>query len=533
MPAGALYLKYRPQTFAEVEGQAHITQTLKNAIALGRVAHAYLLTGPRGTGKTTTARLLAKAINCVSQDAVKPCNVCAVCRAINEDRLLDLIEIDAATHTGADHMRDLREKADFRPTDASFKVYIIDEVHMLSTAAFNALLKILEEPPPHVVFILATTDPQKIPATVLSRVQRFDFRRLTLPEITARLNEISQKEGLKVEAAAIELIARQATGAMRDAISLLDQMRAYGNEITLAQVRDLLGAGSHEMVRDFVASLSASNVAGGLTIIGQAIDGGADPRQLAREIVEYLRGLLLIQAGSGGALSLTSDDFAEMEEVATKFTPDSLIHAIRLFNQAAFELKSSASPTLPLEIAFVEATLNQGSVARPAWPTATTEVKGKGVVTESSAPAPVVRKPSTEKKPRPDESEVLAAAPAGPVSIEAVRSNWNRILAQVRPKDKMIEALLRNAELIKVDGDQLILGFPHAFHAERFEKQPNGKAIVESAMDQVFHQKVRVKCIQSPKMARLKAVEEDPLIRAAVNQLGAQITEIHDQEVSK
>ncbi len=278
--AQALYLKYRPRTFEEIEGQEHIRTTLKNALTLGRISHAYLFTGPRGTGKTTTARVLSKAVNCLSDQADKPCNRCAVCQAINDDRLLDLIEIDAASNTGVDDIRDLRDKVDFRPGEAKYKVYIIDEVHMLSTAAFNALLKTLEEPPPHVIFVLATTDPQKIPATVISRVQRFDFRRLTLKEIIARLTEIAAKEKLQVEPAAIELIARQATGAMRDAISLLDQLTAYGGErITLAQVQGLLGAASSQSVGDVVARLAEKDVAQGLALI--ASDGGCRRRSKA------------------------------------------------------------------------------------------------------------------------------------------------------------------------------------------------------------------------------------------------------------
>src|SRR5712692_560105 len=191
MPAQALYLKYRPRTFGDVEGQEHVTHTLQNAIALGRVAHAYLFAGPRGTGKTTIARILAKAVNCLSEKDEKPDNTSAICRAINEDRMLDLIEIDAASNTSVDDVRDLRDKVDFRPGESKYKVYIVDEAHMMSNAAFNALLKTLEEPPPHVIFILATTDPQKIPLTITSRVQRFDFRRLTLSEIMERLKEIA------------------------------------------------------------------------------------------------------------------------------------------------------------------------------------------------------------------------------------------------------------------------------------------------------------------------------------------------------
>jgi len=537
MPAQALYLKYRPRTFAEVEGQEHVTTTLKNALALGRIAHAYLFAGPRGTGKTTIARILAKAVNCLSGNTDKPCNVCAVCQAINEERMLDLIEIDAASNTSVEDVRDLRDKVDFRPGEAKFKVYIIDEVHMLSNAAFNALLKTLEEPPPHVIFVLATTDPQKIPATVISRVQRFDFRRLTLPEITSRLKEIAAKENLKVEPAAIELIARQATGAMRDAISLLDQLTAYGSdEITLAQVQGLLGAASHQMVGDLVARLAEKDVAQGLALIANAVDSGADPRQLAREIVEYLRGLLLMKVGSGDALTLTTEAQAEMNERAGQFSADQLVRAIRLFNQAGFELRTSAHPTLPLEIALVEATLEEATAPRPATPVVpppsprraptTSNPKPESRATPAAKSAPPA--PATDATVAPASAETDSPQAAKTLTVDALREGWARVLARVRPYNKMAEALLRDAEPVKVEGELVVLGFYYQGHVERFEKQVNAKVMIENALAEIFQQKCRVKCVLSPRKARLKAVEEDPLIRAAVNQMGAQITEIHE-----
>ncbi|MEW5718842.1 MAG: DNA polymerase III subunit gamma/tau [Chloroflexota bacterium] len=533
MPAQAFYLKYRPRTFDDIEGQAHIRTTLKNALALNRIAHAYLFTGPRGTGKTTTARVLAKAVNCLSEKDAKPCNECAVCQAINDERMLDLIEIDAASNTSVEDIRDLRDKVDFRPGEAKYKVYIIDEVHMLSTAAFNALLKTLEEPPPHVIFILATTDPQKIPATVISRVQRFDFRRLTLPEISSRLAEIAKQENLKVEPAAIELIARQATGAMRDAISLLDQLTAYGSdEITLAQVQGLLGAASSQIVGELVARLAEKNIAQGLALIANAVDSGADPRQLAREIVEYLRGLLLIKSGSGDALTLTAEAQTEMAQRAGQFSADQLVRAIRLFNQAAYELRTSAHPTLPLEIALVEATLEH--------------------VAASQVPAPLTAPPPRRTSPPPPKPEARAAPPAktappsAPVAapqtdpnpapinatnlltLEIVQGQWTNVLARVKQLNRNAEALLRSAaEPIKVEGDVIVLGFQYQVHAEKFEKEQKWKETVERSLDQVLQRKCRVKCMLAPERAKRKAVEQDPLIRTAINQLGAEITGIH------
>ena len=275
----ALYLKYRPQTFEEVVGQEPIMRTLRNALRQGKIRHAYLFTGPRGTGKTTTARLLAKAVNCQAPEGERPCNACAICVAINEGRLLDLIEIDAASNRGIDEIRDIREKVGFRPNEGRFKVYVLDEAHMLTEPAFNALLKTLEEPPPHVIFALVTTDPHKIPATIASRCQRFDFRRISLQAIANRLAYIADREAIAVEPAALELIARQGTGAMRDAISLLDQLGSYGTEITLDQVQMVLGTVASEAAGDLVSCLAQGDVAGGLDQINRTLGDGLDPRQ--------------------------------------------------------------------------------------------------------------------------------------------------------------------------------------------------------------------------------------------------------------
>ena len=243
----ALYRKWRPRLWEQVIGQEHVVVTLKNAIAAGRVGHAYLFAGPRGTGKTTTARLLAKAVNCLAESpADRPCDHCQHCQSVNDNRFLDLIEIDAASNTSVDDVRDLREKINFSPGQGRYKVYIIDEVHMLSTAAFNALLKTLEEPPPHAIFILATTEAHKIPATVLSRCQRHEFRRIPVPDIVRHLHELCTQEELQVDKDALTLIARQATGSLRDAISLLDQLTSGGQVVNLATAQTVLGTAASQ-----------------------------------------------------------------------------------------------------------------------------------------------------------------------------------------------------------------------------------------------------------------------------------------------
>src|SRR5512139_3887467 len=392
--AQALYRKWRPQTFDEVSGQEHVLHTLRNAIGSGRIAHAYLFSGPRGTGKTTMARLLAKAVNCLNSDpAARPDNTCPICTAIADGRMLDLIELDAASNRGIDEIRDLRDKINFAPGQARYKVYIIDEVHMLTEPAFNALLKTLEEPPAHAIFVLATTDPQKVPATIVSRCQPFAFRRLTVSEIVARLQELVVGEGLTAEPEALTLIARQATGAMRDAVSLLDQLAAGGKDITVARAQAALGAGALSWVSDVVGALCEAQAAAGLDAINQAMDSGADARQFARQIVEHLRAVMLIKLGDPALVDLPAEQRATFNSQAEQLELDRLTRAIKLFNQAALDLRGGWQPQLPLELALIESL--QQPVASPISAPTPTSVRKPTTV----APQP---QPATPKAPEPE-----------------------------------------------------------------------------------------------------------------------------------
>ncbi|MEA3326276.1 MAG: DNA polymerase III subunit gamma/tau, partial [Chloroflexota bacterium] len=351
--AKALYRKWRPQNWDEVAAQDHVVQTLRNAVMHDRVAHAYLFAGPRGTGKTSTARLLAKAVNCLDEDlGNRPCNECDHCQAFNADRFMDLIEIDAASNTSVDDVRDLREKINFSPSQGKFKIYIIDEVHMLSTAAFNALLKTLEEPPPHAIFILATTEIHKIPATVLSRCQRHEFRPIPIDVIVQHLKVKSKDEGIDVEDDVFKEIARQATGSLRDAISLLDQLASTDEPITLEMTQQILGTATSQSVIKIINTLIKRDSAQGLAQINATLGNGTDPRQLSRQLVTYLRNVLLFKMGNVDQVHTSEEVTQKIEEHSQQFTMVGLLNAIEAFNRTTTEVHANWHPGLGLELAF-------------------------------------------------------------------------------------------------------------------------------------------------------------------------------------
>ncbi|MDA1061634.1 MAG: DNA polymerase III subunit gamma/tau, partial [Chloroflexi bacterium] len=316
MSQEVLYRKWRPGTFGDVAGQDPIMTTLRHAVAAASPAHAYLFTGPRGTGKTSTGRILAKAVNCTAPLDGEPCNLCDSCRAFSEGRALDLIELDAASNRGIDEVRALREGVGYSPNAATYKVYLVDEVHMLTDAAFNALLKTLEEPPPHVIFVLATTEPHRIPPTISSRCQRFDFRRIALPDIVQRLNAIAAGEGIAVADGGMELIARQAGGSLRDAVNLLDQLAAFrGTTLDLDGVQRGLGLVVDDRAPQLARAAIERDLAAGLGLLSAVRDDGIEVRAFVREVVSMLRTLLLLRAGAREGLALSDGQLAELTQI--------------------------------------------------------------------------------------------------------------------------------------------------------------------------------------------------------------------------
>ncbi|HUY76794.1 MAG TPA: DNA polymerase III subunit gamma/tau [Ktedonobacterales bacterium] len=372
MASQSLYRKWRSQTFSDLIGQEAVTRTLLNAVRDGRLAHAYLFCGPRGTGKTSAARLLAKAVNCATPHNGEPCNECLSCREITAGHSPDVIEIDAASNTGVDNIRDLRENVALMSSGGHYRMFIVDECHMLSPQAFNALLKTLEEPPPHVIFVLATTEAHKVLATVVSRCQRFDFRRHTMRNIVARLDHIAQGEGLALDPAAAELLARSAQGGMRDALSLLDQAVAFcGDQITYAGVRGMLGLADAAALRTLIAHVAARHAAEGLDLINDLVASGADLRQLNAQLIEEWRALMLARAGADVArlMDRTDDDAREIAALATQFTLDQLMACARIFTRNEGPARGLPIPQLALELVFLECV----SVCDPTRPAAIVE----------------------------------------------------------------------------------------------------------------------------------------------------------------
>jgi len=361
-----LYRKYRPQVFSDIVGQEHVVQTLKNAVASEIISHAYLFSGPRGSGKTTMARLLAKSLNCQNRKKgeSEPCNKCSSCLEILENRSLDLIEIDAASHRGIDEMRELRDGIKFAPVKSKYKIFIIDESHQLTKEAANALLKTLEEPPAHAIFILATTEIHKMIPTIISRCQRFDFRKLTLEEIMKRLEFIAKKENVKIEKAALELIALNATGSVRDAESIFGQVLSFEDavrEIKADEVKDLLGLVEIEVIGEFCDLLSLKKTSEALKLLNEVVEKGTDLQEFAKSSINYLRQALIVKIAdlkenSSIVAGLTKEDFQRMKKQADIFKEQDLRRIIDLFLEAEGKMKYSSIPQLPLELAIIEAT---------------------------------------------------------------------------------------------------------------------------------------------------------------------------------
>jgi len=477
----SLYRKWRSQTFDEIVGQPAIVQTLKNAIAANRLAHAYLFSGPRGTGKTSTARILAKALNCEKGPTATPCDKCQNCKKIRDGHSVNVIEIDAASNRGINEIRELRERIRYAPVEGRYKVYIIDEVHMLTSEAFNALLKTLEEPPSYTIFVLATTELQKVPATIISRCQRLDFGRIKLAEIENHLKQMAKAEGFEIDEKAVNLVARNAEGCMRDAISLLDQLVSFsGHKISYDNVVILLGTADEELLFAFGQAIASNDIPKILELIRTGLAEGRSTPQVTRDLVAHFRNLLHLKVGSEEVLELTKDYLERLRRQAQSFSLLQIKNVIAALSRAELDMRWHPHARIVLEIALLE--LLDGEAAVEITKIETPTVKVVQSVTEKKLPP----MPKVETAP---ESDLLTK----------IKVSWDKILEKVKKQTIFGYVSLHEGtpQEINVQG-KLVITFArgYSFHKERLEEIKN-KQVVEQALQEAVGEKILIDCIIS------------------------------------
>jgi DNA polymerase-3 subunit gamma/tau len=476
-----LYRDYRPKKFSEVITQKHVISTLKNAVASGNFAHAYLFTGPRGTGKTSVARILARALNCLNPKDGEPCNECAICKQFLDNTSLDFNEIDAASNTGVENVREIIEHLKFSPTQAKYKIFIVDEVHMLSKGAFNALLKTLEEPPAHAIFILATTEVHKVPATVISRTQRFDFKKAKHDDLFKHIEEIAKKEKIPLNKEGLEMVVNASEGSVRDALSILGKLASF-EEKDLLHAEKLLGLTNLSSSQDFLDLLLQKNGGEAINFLENLFSSGIDPVQFNKDFLEYLRKVLMTVIGAEVTFVFDEIQKTKLYEQVKSSSAAQILNIIRLFLKANKDFQISPNLELPMEIAAAEACAGKEQ-----------EPRNQGIVNrkEETIEPEAKAEEKTEEKTEEPKGRKLASKQ---IFTEEVQRAWPAILSEIKLKASTLFAVMKNARIKEVENNVLCLAFDYKFHKESLDQAKN-KEIVNRVLQSYFDTQIVIQTI--------------------------------------
>lgn len=547
----ALYREWRPRYFKEIVGQEHITRTLTNAIRQERIAHAYLFSGPRGTGKTTAAKVLAKALNCEQRTEVEPCNECASCLSIDQGNAMEVLEIDAASNRGIDEIRNLRENVKLSAAKGKYKVYIIDEVHMLTTEAFNALLKTLEEPPRQVVFILATTEVQKIPLTILSRVQRFEFHRIAISNIQERLAEVCTDLQRSVDVQALQVIAQKSEGGLRDALSILDQCLVVDEHIGVDQVYQVLGMVGESFSSEIVDALAGEDYGRVMSLLAQGIEQGRDPRQILRELLEYLRQALLYLS-TGQSPLVPAHLQSKLEQQSRQIGLERLLSWIDILLRGESQLRFASNARLAVELILVQtlyestagnnASVNKASISntgvniginRPG--TASSTMRNGNGINSNVSNSNVSNANSKGAPPQPDkgkeEEQMRVVKKPGEVNMDQISARWPEVLDRVWKVKKSTQAFLQESKPFALQEDVLTLQFRKgfSFHRDKVDQVEN-RQTVEQVLSELFGVKLTLKNIMEDEIdSAAQQIQEQALVDKATTMFGPELVVVKDE----
>lgn len=553
----ALYRVYRPQQFRDVVGQEHVTKTLQNALLQNKFSHAYLFSGPRGTGKTSAAKIFAKAVNCEKAPVAEPCNECAACKGITDGSISDVLEIDAASNNGVDEIRDIRDKVKYAPSSVKYKVYIVDEVHMLSIGAFNALLKTLEEPPKHVIFILATTEPHKIPLTIISRCQRFDFRRISIQSIVGRMKKVVESQQVKVEPEALNVIANAADGGMRDALSLLDQAISFSDDqVTLEDVLLITGSVSQSFMANLVKSIHHKDVSSSLKALDELMNQGKDPLKFIEDLIYYYRDMLLYKTAPNleGVLERVNVD-EEFIQLSKEISAEQIYSSINVLNKSQQEMKWTNHPRIFLEVAIVKLCQQETKVSSqgPEYhqllqrveelEKALTLLKQEGVTeqpVQKNNPKPQRNIKGVYKPPVGRIHEILKQATRK--DLELIKSRWGDLLDTLKQQNKVSHAaLLNDSEPVAASETAFVIKFKYEIHCKMVaENKNNVLSNIESILYSLLGRRLEMVGVPEQEWGKIREdfireqssddekVDEDPLIAEAKKLVGTELIEIKE-----